>query len=57
MKSIVLLDVLFCLAQMTMRWHHVTGSPIGTGSRTPQSHISVQAGFDGILPVEGYWYG
>ena len=29
------LGVPFCLAQMTMRWHHVTGSPIGTGSKTP----------------------
>ena len=26
-KSIVLLGVPFCLAQITMRWHHVTGSP------------------------------
>ncbi len=25
----------FFLAQITMRWHHVTGSPMGTGSRTP----------------------
>ena len=34
-KSTVLLGEPFCLAQMTMRWHHVTGSPIGTGSITP----------------------
>ena len=34
-KSIVLLGVSFFLAQMTMRWHHVTGSSIGTGSSTP----------------------
>ena len=34
-KSIVLLGVPFFFAQMTMRWHHVTGSPIGTGSSTP----------------------
>ena len=27
------------------------------GFENPQSHISVQAGFDGVLPVEGYWYG
>ena len=34
-KSIVLLGVPFFLAHMTIRWHHVTGSPIGTGSSTP----------------------
>ena len=34
-KTIVLLGVPFFLAQMTIRWHHVTGSPIGTGSSTP----------------------
>ena len=26
--------VSFCLVQITMQWHQVTGSPIGTGSRT-----------------------
>ena len=31
----VCLGVPFYLAQMTMRWHHVTGSPIGTSSKTP----------------------
>ena len=27
------------------------------GFEDSQSHISVQASFDCILPMEGYWYG
>ncbi len=34
-KSMVLGDFPVFLAQITMRCNHVTGSPIGTGSRTP----------------------
>ena len=34
-KSIVRRSDPFFLAHVTMRWHHVTGSPTGTCSRTP----------------------
>ena len=34
-KSTVRLGWPFFFAQMTMRWHHVTDSPTGTGSITP----------------------
>ena len=36
-KSTVLLGSPDFLAAITMRLHHVTGVPIGTGSRTPSS--------------------
>ena len=31
----VLLGLPFFLAQMTILWHHVTGSPMETSSKTP----------------------
>ena len=35
-KSTVLLGLLFFFGQTTIRWHQVTGLPIGTGSVTPR---------------------
>ena len=34
-KSMVLLGLPFFLTQMTILWQHVTGPPMGTGSKTP----------------------
>ena len=54
-KSTVLRGVPSFFAHITILWHHVTGSPIGTGSIS-QSDILVQSSLYVILPVNGDRY-
>ena len=54
-KSTVLRGLPFFLAQMTMRWHHLTGSPTGTGSRMPNSTSRSRPALTSSCQWRGDW--